>query len=67
MFYDAKEVAAEYFQGKLSYRQVLNLTHNGILPAVKQGRTYLYDSESLDNWRRKNFNIPVSDDNIAGT
>ncbi|WP_094607185.1 hypothetical protein SPSIL_058080 [Sporomusa silvacetica DSM 10669] len=57
-FLSATEVADIFFQGKLKYARVLQMTRNGELPAMKQGKSYLYLWSALEKWAEKNFNKP---------
>ena len=41
-FYNAKEVAELYFDGKISYRQVLAMTRKGTIPGFYEGRCFRY-------------------------
>ena len=54
----AKEVASDYFGGKISYKNVLRLTHEGGLPGIKSGKSYLYQRTALDLWTSSNFSTP---------
>lgn len=58
-FLRAKEVAKNFFEGKVSYNKVLKLTKEGILPATKIGKIYFYTQEALDDWAERNANTPV--------
>ena len=55
----AKEVATDFFQGKIRYVDVLEMTKKGDLPAVKVGRRFLYLRSALEEWKNKNFYSPV--------
>ncbi|GBG56596.1 hypothetical protein SPFL3102_00408 [Sporomusaceae bacterium FL31] len=57
-FLTATEVADVFFQGKLKYARVLQMTRNGELPAIKQGKSYLYLWSALEKWTEKNLNKP---------
>ena len=57
-FLTAKEVSKLFFQGKLNYAKILKMTRNGELPAMKQGKSYLYLWSALEKWAEKNFNKP---------
>lgn len=46
----AQEVAAKFFEGKISYQKVLRLTRSGKLPAVKLGKGYVYRRSVLETW-----------------
>ena len=58
-FLTAKEVAVEFFNNEWGYQKVLRLTRNGILPAVKMGKSYLYQRSQLRKWAEINFNSPA--------
>lgn len=58
-FLTAHQVATEYFNGTLSYKNVLWLTREGYLPAIRQGKKYVYHIPALDLWTRRNFNTPA--------
>ena len=51
----AKEVADDFFAGKVSYQKVLRLTRHGILPAMKLGKESLYSRDALKQWVKQNF------------
>ncbi len=59
IFWTASEVAEIFFQGKLKYARVLQMTRNGELPAIKKGKSYLYLRSALEKWAEKNFNKPT--------
>lgn len=59
VFLTAKEVAKIFFQGKLKYSQVLQMTRSGELPAKKQGKSYLYLLSALEIWAEKAFAKPT--------
>ncbi len=58
-FMTAKEGAVEFFYNEWSYQKVLRLTRNGILPAVKMGKSYLYQRTQLKRWADMNFKSPA--------
>ena len=58
-FLTAREVANEFFQGKLHYQRVLKMTREGELPAVKIGRAYVYLLSELQVWTKKRFGTPA--------
>lgn len=58
-FWTAAEVAEIFFQGKLKYARILQMTRNGELPAIKRGKSYLYLRSALEKWVEKNFNKPI--------
>jgi hypothetical protein len=58
MFLTAEEVSELFFHGKLKYSRVLKMTRNGELPAMKQGKSYIYLWSALEKWAEKNFNKP---------
>lgn len=57
-FLTAEEVSRDYFDGKISYKNVLKLTREGGLPGIKTGKQYLYQRQALDAWTYSNFNTP---------
>lgn len=59
VFLTAKQVANEFFQGKIKYQRVLKLTREGQLPAVKQGKSYIYLLAELQKWVEKKFSTPA--------
>lgn len=58
-FMTAKEVAEEFFNGECSYYKVLRLTRNGIIPAMKMGKSYMYMKAELEKWAELNFSRPA--------
>ena len=58
-FMTAKEVAEEFFNGECSYDKVLRLTRNGMIPAMKMGKSYLYRKTELEKWAELNFSRPA--------
>lgn len=54
-FLNAKLVAEKFFNGECSYYKVLRLTREGILPAKKVGKSYLYKKKELEKWAELNF------------
>ena len=61
-FMTAKQVAEDFFHNQWSYQKVLRLTRNGILPAVKTGKSYLYQRTQLKRWADINFRSPAYTD-----
>jgi hypothetical protein len=59
IFLTAKEVAENFFQGKINYKNVLEMTKLGILPARKVGKKYLYLDKALQDWVKENMYKPV--------
>ena len=57
-FLTAMEVSKLFFHGKLNYSRVLQMTRNGELPAIKQGKSYIYLLSALEKWAEKTFNKP---------
>jgi len=49
-FYTAQEVAEVYFCGKFKYRRILEMTKSSMLPAMKEGKGYIYSKAALDAW-----------------
>ena len=58
-FLSAKQVSSDFFNGKCDYYKVLRLTRNGILPAKKFGKSYLYERTELVKWATHNFSNPA--------
>lgn len=58
-FMTAEEVSNKFFNGKYNYQKVLRMTRNGLLPAIKNGKSYLYCKESLEAWTEDNFSCPA--------
>ena len=58
-FMTAKQVAIEFFNSELGYQKVLRMTRNGVLPAVKIGKSYLYQRSQLRKWADTNFSKPA--------
>lgn len=48
-----QEVATEFFGGKISYWKVLRLAKSGEIPCIKMGSRYLFNEDSLIEWRRE--------------
>ncbi len=59
VFLTAKEVSEDFFNGKWGYQKVLRLTRNGVIPAVKKGKSYLYEHSQLVKWAEVNFSKPA--------
>jgi hypothetical protein len=59
VFLTAEQVANDFFQGKLKYQRVLKMTREGQLPAVKQGKSYVYLLSELQKWVDKKFSTPA--------
>ena len=58
-FLTARQVSTEIFNGAWNYQKILRLTRNGILPAVKAGKSYLYQRGALEHWVETNFTKPA--------
>lgn len=58
-FLKAKEVAEGFFEGKIRYNKILELSKRGILPCTKIGGIYYYTVEALEEWVLKNMHTPV--------
>ena len=58
-FLSAKQVADHFFNGECNYLKVLRLTREGILPAKKFGKSYLYKRSELEKWAASNFCNPA--------
>lgn len=59
-FLNAQEVAKIYFCNKLTYRRVLEMTKSNMLPAIKEGKGYIYSKEALDNWTARYMTKPIN-------
>jgi hypothetical protein len=57
-FLTAHEVAEQFFQKKIPYTTILKMTRDGILPAIKQGKSYIYLASALQDWAEKNLRKP---------
>lgn len=55
----AQEVVRTIFCGKISYRRLLQLTHNGSLNALRLGHTYFYNGSEVRTWLEKNLKTPA--------
>lgn len=55
----AKEVAEEFFEGKIRYVKILEMSKKGILPCIKIGGVYYYTQEALEEWLNRNSTTPV--------
>ena len=58
-FLNTQQVADEFFNGAFDNQKVLRMVRNGILPAVKIGKGYVYRKEALEDWADKNFSCPA--------
>ena len=54
----AKEVAQEFFEGKLSYWTVLKRARAGILPCIRDGGRYLFLRSALEDWESQALQRP---------
>lgn len=45
----------EFFDRVIGYQKILRMTRNGILPAVKIGKSYYYQRTQLQKWADTNF------------
>ena len=59
VFYTATQVSQAFFHGRVSYQNVLSLTRQGKLPAIKRGKSYLYERHALEEWVKTNFGTPA--------
>lgn len=66
-FLNAKHVADSFFNGECSYYKVLRLTREGMLPAKKVGKSYLYKKEELEKWAENNFSSSAFYEKDIGT
>jgi len=57
-FWDAKEVAKEFFNGKQSYWTILQMAKSGELPHIKMGNRYLFDPDTLALWKQQRQELP---------
>ena len=48
IFLSARELSQKYFRGMISYQAVLKLTREGLLPAIRQGKSYIYEKEAVE-------------------
>lgn len=55
----AREISTKIFNGKLSYRRILDLCHQGKLGCLRVGRTYYFSEQVVRNWITKNTNSPA--------
>lgn len=55
----AKEVAEEFFEGKIRYVKVLEMSKKGLLPCTKIGGTYYYAQDALEDWLQRNMSTPA--------
>lgn len=55
----AREVADEFFQGKIRYVKVLEMSKKGLLPCTKIGGTYYYAKDALEDWLKRNMTTPA--------
>jgi hypothetical protein len=58
-FLTAKQVSEDFFQGMFHYQCILKMTREGKIPAVKQGKSYVYLLSELQTWVDKNFSTPA--------
>lgn len=52
----AEEVIA-MFDGKLTYRVLLNMIREKKLPAMKAGRRYIFSRQVVEKWRNKQLGL----------
>lgn len=55
----AREVVDQLFDGKISYRRLLQLTREGQLNALRLGHSYYYSSDEIRSWLEKNLKTPA--------
>lgn len=55
----AREISTKIFNGKLSYRRILDLCHQGKLGCLRVGRSYYFSEQAVRNWILKNVNSPA--------
>lgn len=55
----AREVVEQLFDGKISYRRLLQLTREGQLNALRLGHTYYYSGTEVIAWLEKNLKTPA--------
>lgn len=58
-FLTAKEVAEEFFEGRVCYKQILAMTRSGELPARKIGKNYIYRWSALEDWAKMELRKPA--------
>lgn len=51
------EDVLEMFDGKLSYRSLLNLIREKKLPAMKAGKRYLFSRQVVEKFKRRQLGI----------
>lgn len=56
---NAKEVAEYFFENKIPYKRVLELTNTGVLPSIKIGKRYYYLPSALEDWQNRNGSTPA--------
>ena len=54
----AKEVARDFFEGRLSYWTVLKRARAGILPCIRDGGRYLFLRSALEVWESQALQRP---------
>lgn len=52
----AEDVMA-MFDGKLTYRVLLNMIREKKLPAMKAGRRYLFSRQVVERWKNKHLGL----------
>ena len=52
----AEDVIA-MFDGKLTYRVLLNMIREKKLPAMKAGRRYIFSRQVVERWRAKQLGL----------
>ena len=52
----AEDVLA-MFDGKLTYRVLLNMIREKKLPAMKAGRRYIFSRQVVERWRNKQLGL----------
>lgn len=52
----AEDVIA-MFDGKLTYRVLLNMIREKKLPAMKAGRRYIFSRQVVERWRNKQLGL----------
>lgn len=52
----AEDVLA-MFDGKLTYRVLLNMIREKKLPAMKAGRRYIFSRQVVERWRAKQLGL----------
>lgn len=55
----AKEVVEKLFHNRISYRQLLQLSHEGAIPCMMLKKSYYYSATAVRMWLNKNLQTPA--------